>query len=228
MYELIFGVRKKHSLNTCQRSYVPGDVVAPTDGLHPVDGAGVEPHQVAWSLDEPIDGHVGLVQVLKVGPPRAHEEVDVVPSGEQEKQSGDGCVNKGSRELVTGRHRHKQTYKFLLLFAEVAHHSPVGLRNCKPLTIPRSNVDVDGTEVIVFLVTWRYGQRNLFTPQSYTPDLVRKRWPRKSSALTWYPAPRDLHVELNRVHTHDGVSYVAEQVTGGYNSSKGGQLAEFL
>lgn len=50
-----------------------------------MDGAGVEPHQVAWTLDEPVDGHVGLVQVLQVGPPRAHQEVDVVPGGEIEK-----------------------------------------------------------------------------------------------------------------------------------------------
>lgn len=66
---------------TGERSYVPGDVVAPADGLHPVDGAGVEPHQVSWTLDKPVDGHVGLVQVLQVGPPRAHQEVDVVPGG---------------------------------------------------------------------------------------------------------------------------------------------------
>lgn len=94
------------SLHTCQRSYIPGDIVAPTNGLHPVDGAGVEPHQVTWSLDEPIDGHVGLVQVLQVGPPRAHQKVDVVSSGEEEKESGDGCMNKGKREGVTGR-QHK-------------------------------------------------------------------------------------------------------------------------
>lgn len=80
---------------TGERSHVPGDVVAPPDGLHPVDGAGVQPHQVARPLDEPVDGHVGLVQVLQVGPPRAHQEVDVVPvyvcvggGGGRERQLG--------------------------------------------------------------------------------------------------------------------------------------------
>lgn len=82
-----------NSMHTCQGSYVPGDVVAPTDGLYPVDGASVEPHQVAWTLDEPIDGHVCLVQVLQVGPPRTHQEVDVVPGSELEKESCDEYVN---------------------------------------------------------------------------------------------------------------------------------------
>lgn len=68
--------------HTCERSYIPGDVVAPADGLHPVHGACVQPHKVARTLDEPVDGHVGLVQVLQVGPPRAHQKVDVVPGGE--------------------------------------------------------------------------------------------------------------------------------------------------
>lgn len=72
-----------NSAHTGERPHVPGDVVAPANSLHPVHGAGVEPHQVAWTLNEAIDGHVGLVQVLQVGPPRAHQEVDVVPGGEQ-------------------------------------------------------------------------------------------------------------------------------------------------
>lgn len=72
-------------LLTGERSNVPCDVVAPANGLDPVDGAGVEPHQVPGALDEAIDGHVGLIQVLQVGPPRAHQEVDVIP--EQEEQT---------------------------------------------------------------------------------------------------------------------------------------------
>lgn len=71
-------------LLTGERSNVPCDVVAPANGLDPVDGAGVEPHQVPGALDEAIDGHIGLVQVLQVGPPRAHQEVDVVPEREEE------------------------------------------------------------------------------------------------------------------------------------------------
>jgi len=31
---------------------------------------------------------------------------------------------------------------------------------------------------------------------------------------TWCPAPWHLHVELDGVHAQDGVSYMAEQVTG--------------
>lgn len=70
-----------------------------------------------------------------------------------------------------------------LLFTEVAHHPPVRLRYRKPFTVSWSNVDVDGAEVIVFL-------------------------------MTWYPAPRHLHVQLDCVHTQDGVTHVTEQVAG--------------
>lgn len=56
----------------------------------------------------------------------------------------------------------------ILLFTEVAHHSPVRLWYSKPLTVAWSNVDVDGTEVIVLLVTWR--DKNLFTAQVHIPN----------------------------------------------------------
>lgn len=46
--------------------------------------------------------------------------------------------------------------------------------------------------------------------------------------LTWYPAPRHLHVELDCVHTHDGVTHVTEQVAGGNHSSEGWEFAELL
>lgn len=46
--------------------------------------------------------------------------------------------------------------------------------------------------------------------------------------LTCYPAPGDLHVELDCVHTQDGVTHVAEQVAGRYDSSKGWQFTELL
>lgn len=42
-----------------------------------------------------------------------------------------------------------------LLLAKVAHHPPVGLRHSEPLTVPRADVDVDRTEVVVLLVTCR-------------------------------------------------------------------------
>lgn len=54
---------------TSEGSYVPGDVVAPADGLDPVDGARVEPHQVSGALDEAVHRDMCLVQVLQVGPP---------------------------------------------------------------------------------------------------------------------------------------------------------------
>lgn len=41
------------------------------------------------------------------------------------------------------------------------------------------------------------------------------------SVFTWYPAPGYLHVELNGVHTQDGVAHVAEQVACGNNSGEG-------
>lgn len=69
-------------LLTGERPYIPCNIVAPADGLHPVYRAGIEPHQVSWTLDEAIDGHVGLIQVLQVGPPWAHQEVDVIPECE--------------------------------------------------------------------------------------------------------------------------------------------------
>lgn len=42
------------------------------------------------------------------------------------------------------------------------------------------------------------------------------------------PAPRHLHVELDRVHAQDGVTHVAEQVAGGDDSREGRQFAELL
>ena len=38
------------------------------------------------------------------------------------------------------------------LFTEAVQHSPVGIRHCKPLTCARSNVNVQGTEIVVLLV----------------------------------------------------------------------------
>lgn len=64
---------------TSQGSNVPCNVVAPPDGLHPVHGARVEPYQVTRPLDETVYRHVGLIQVLQVGPPRAHEEIYIIP-----------------------------------------------------------------------------------------------------------------------------------------------------
>lgn len=46
--------------------------------------------------------------------------------------------------------------------------------------------------------------------------------------ITWYPAARDLHVELHCVHAEDGVAHVAEQVAGRDDPSECRQLAELL
>lgn len=103
----------------------------------------------------------------------------------------------------------------ILLFTEVAHHSPVGLRYGKPFTVSWSDVDVDSAEVVVFLVTWR-STISFVTAQVRIPQTPRNRPLLEACAgeITWYPAPGDLHVELNGVHAQDGVAHVAEQVAG--------------
>lgn len=46
------------------------------------------------------------------------------------------------------------SHRSYLLFTEVTHHTPVGFRDCEPFAVSWSDVDVDSTEVVVFLVTW--------------------------------------------------------------------------
>lgn len=63
-------------------------------------------------------------------------------------------LTEGNGGKVTRRQREEgRRREFILLLTEVAHHSPVGLWYCKPFTVSWSDVDVDRTEVIVFLVT---------------------------------------------------------------------------
>ena len=131
---------------TCEGAHVPGDVVAPADGLNPVHGAGVEPHQVSWTLDEAVDGHVVLVQVLQVRPPGTHQEVDVVPV--ERRRRIHASRPKFSWETyweVTGD----------VLFTEVVDDAPVGFRDSEPLTVSRTDVDVHRAEVVVLLMTCR-------------------------------------------------------------------------
>lgn len=61
-----------------QRPDVPGDVIAPADGLHPVHAARVHPHQVPGPLDEAVDWNVCFVEVFQHRPPRAVQVVEVV------------------------------------------------------------------------------------------------------------------------------------------------------
>lgn len=63
---------------TVERSHVPGDVVAPPDSLNPVDGAGIDPHQVSGPLDEAVHGDVAVVEVLQDRPPGARQVIDSV------------------------------------------------------------------------------------------------------------------------------------------------------
>lgn len=46
--------------------------------------------------------------------------------------------------------------------------------------------------------------------------------------ITWYSAAGDFHVELDRVHTQNGVAHMAEQVSSRDDSSEGRQLTELL
>lgn len=112
--------------------------------------ARVKPHQITRALDEAIHRHVGLIQVLQVGPPGTHQEVDVVPGrGGKTKTVHSyqcqlwGLARKLAKKKVCGD----------VPFTEVVDDTPVRFRHSKPLAVPRTNVDVDGTEIVVLLVT---------------------------------------------------------------------------
>ncbi len=47
-----------------------------------------------------------------------------------------------------------------LLFTKKVNDTPVILRDRKPFTVAWSNVDVNGTEVVIFLVPWSSGTRH--------------------------------------------------------------------
>ena len=40
------------------------------------------------------------------------------------------------------------------LLTEAVQDSPVGVGDCKPLTVSRTNVDVQGAEIVVLLMAW--------------------------------------------------------------------------
>lgn len=65
---------------TRQRANVPSNVITPASSLDPVDGPRVDPHQVSRTLDETVDGDVGLVKVFEDGPPRAGQVVHSMPA----------------------------------------------------------------------------------------------------------------------------------------------------
>ena len=61
-----------------ERPGVPGNVVAPAGGLHPVDAAGVDPDHLPRPLHEPVAGDLPLLQVGHLRPPRAVQVVHTV------------------------------------------------------------------------------------------------------------------------------------------------------
>lgn len=115
-----------------------------------------------------------------------------------------------------------------LLFTEVADGLPVVFVDGEPLAVSRADVDVHRAEVVVFLVacstteeTWRCvlallkGTFPSFNLQEWVPP-------------TWRSAPRNLHVQLDRVHAQDGVSHVAQHVPAGRYAHEGRQLLQLL
>lgn len=141
--------------HTCKWSNVPGDVVAPADGLHPVHSAGVEPYQVTWSLDEAVHGYISLIEVLQIWPPRAHEKVDIVPEGASDKRR----LHRRLKRSTVATWQQTSAQNEALLFTEVAHHTPVRLWHSKPFTVSRPDVNVDCAEIVVLLVTYGVTQK---------------------------------------------------------------------
>lgn len=147
------------------------------------------------------------------------------------------------------------SHRSYLLFTEVTHHTPVGFRDCEPFAVSWSDVDVDSTEVVVFLVTWEtnanlrlviswgiVGFASHTSPHKnllwfflhYFPPIQKKNHHTNDfyfvleCVITWYSAARDFHVQLNRVHPQDGVAHMAEQVSSRHDSSEGRQFTQLL
>lgn len=53
-------------------------VVAPTNCLDPMNTAGIYPNQIARPLNEPINGNICFIEIVKHRPPRTVQIVDVV------------------------------------------------------------------------------------------------------------------------------------------------------
>lgn len=115
-----------------------------------MNGASIEPHQIPRPLDETVNRHIFLKQVLQVWPPRSHQKVNVVPVKRQHK-------NKYVLAYIELLWVKLEDFAIILsaavLFAKVVDDAPVWFRHSKPLTVTRTNVDVDGAEIIVLLMT---------------------------------------------------------------------------
>lgn len=67
------------ALLTIERAYIPGNVVAPTNSLNPVNSSSIDPHQVSRALDETVHRDVGIVEVLQHWPPGPCQVVHSMP-----------------------------------------------------------------------------------------------------------------------------------------------------
>ena len=63
-----------------ERADVPRNVIAPTGGLDPMDCASINPHQIAGTLNETVNWHVGVAQIRHTRPPGTVEVVHIVPT----------------------------------------------------------------------------------------------------------------------------------------------------
>lgn len=109
------------------------------------------------------------------------------------------------------------------LLTECVDGLPIVLMDSKPLTVTRSDVDVDWTEVVVLLMTWWGAQtERCLSRVPLSCDWVVRR------TLTWCAAARHLHVELHGVHAQDGVTDVAQHVVAGFHAHESRQLQQLL
>lgn len=54
---------------TSEGPNIPGDVVAPPSGLHPVHGPRINPHEVSRALHEAVHRDIGSIEVIQDWPP---------------------------------------------------------------------------------------------------------------------------------------------------------------
>lgn len=91
-----------------------------------------------------------------------------------------------------------------------------------------------GNEELIILLYTHHTNKNLmwffhhsgFKPFSY--NTIHMTFTLLEGVITWYSAARDFHVQLNRVHTQDGVAHMAEQVSSGHDSGEGRQFTQLL
>lgn len=134
---------------TSEGPYVPGDVVAPAGGLHPVHGPRINPHEVSRALHEAVHRDIGSIEIIQDWPPGTCQVVHTVPVGWPQGQMEtwgprDGTWGVGLVCILGGAP-----------VAESADGLPVVFMHCEPLTVARAYVDVDRAEVVVLLVACR-------------------------------------------------------------------------